>query len=306
MKTQNYLFLFLLSVLLASTLTVPEAYGSTTYTWYFCSSTHTVHGLTAYRLNETNTNIAETITQTLSGNVTVTYGIRVWKRDSSGTEHEITSGSPVATFTQTPNSDGYEHKSSTWQPTSVSVYNESIVVRVYVKPENGAWQTLAVFSTNPLFTTLPKKLSTTTWNVTYTYNVLYTESNNKTYARISFGQDDYYTKIENITFEDLNPYEQMMHWLNQGNFIKALETPFTYQSSILVTTNFLYSTMLLMCCVTLYNRYKNVNIILLLFILFGGTGGVLTAIMPASGLWISWIIFVLGLGGLLYRLFKTT
>lgn len=305
MKAQNYLLMLLLSVLLASTLTVTEAYGSsTTYTWYFCSSTHTVHGLTAYQLNETNTDTDEIINQELSGNVTVTYGIRVWKRDSSGNEQEITSGSPVATFTVTPNS--YGQKQRTWQPTSVDVCNETIVVRIYVKPENGAWQTLAVFSTNPLFPSLPKKLSTATWNITYRYSALYSSATNKTTAGITFGDSSNQMKIENITFEDLNPYEQMMHWLNQGNFVKALETPFTSQSSILVTTNFFYSTMLLLCCVTLYNRYKNVNIILLLFILFGGTGGVLTAIMPASGLWISWLIFVLGLGGLLYRLFKTT
>jgi hypothetical protein len=61
---------------------------------YFGHHTHTVNGLTAIRLivgpdNSRRVAVKEGV---VDGQITVQWGIRVWKRSSAGVETEITSG----------------------------------------------------------------------------------------------------------------------------------------------------------------------------------------------------------------------
>jgi hypothetical protein len=65
-----------------------------------------------------------------------------------------------------------------------------------------------------------------------------------------------------------------------------------------------YGLLLLVFFVPLYNRYKSFSPIIILLILFGGAGGILSLLVPEAGLGISWIFLIVGIGGLIYKVFR--
>jgi len=140
----------------------------TTETRYFRSDTETVNGLNAYKLRTSQTGIEGSGAE-VSGSSTLYYyiGIRVWKRDSSGVETEITGGSPVAVVTVKVGSGGL--KSATWNCPQTSLSStDSIVVRVYHDIAINPPTTLvATFTTEQLSAA---QLDSATWTVYYYIN----------------------------------------------------------------------------------------------------------------------------------------
>ena len=58
--------------------------------------------------------------------------------------------------------------------------------------------------------------------------------------------------------------------------------------------------------IVLYNRLEDATATLIALLLIGGfTGGLIGIFVPASGLKLCWILFVLGIATLLYRLIKS-
>jgi len=49
---------------------------------------------------------------------------------------------------------------------------------------------------------------------------------------------------------------------------------------------------------------KSYFLIIVLLILFGGATGIFSLLIPEIGLGIGWIFMLLGLGGLLYKVFR--
>ncbi len=121
-------------------------------TRYLTTTPAAVNGLTATSLNTTQSSVAGYYqTSTTVGRNTYA-GIRVWKRNTSGTETEITSGTAVATVGQTANGAGLLTASYT---PSVTVLDsgDSIVVRLYVATSVANLTTVrAVFTTGQMST----------------------------------------------------------------------------------------------------------------------------------------------------------
>ncbi len=107
--------------------------GAVSETRYFRGDTQTVNSLSAYRLSTTQSTTAQNTAHTSTqgpGNdgLTVYWGIRVWKRDSSGVETEITNEEPVAIVQRTVNGSGTQ--SATWTPSGTSlVSSDSIIIK---------------------------------------------------------------------------------------------------------------------------------------------------------------------------------
>jgi DNA-binding beta-propeller fold protein YncE len=156
------------SILIVTTNFVKNDIFATSETRYFRSDTQSVNSLSAYKLDTTqsSSNLSTSITVTGSGSGTSYWGIRVWKRNSSGTETEITSGTPVAQVSRTSSGSGLQ--SATWTPTETTLATtDSIVVRVYIQINSGGWQqggTAPIFTTEQLGDTL---LDGTEWTVYY-------------------------------------------------------------------------------------------------------------------------------------------
>jgi hypothetical protein len=163
--------------------------------------TQTVNGLTAYKLGTSQTTSYRVLsysqpTYFVSGD----FGFRVWKRDSSGVETEITDGNPVVVATLYLGD--FALYSKAWNCPQVSLNpTDAIVVRVYARPYGGAWNLLATFITEQLGTTI---LNSAIWTV-YLY-CQYEEYEDPNTGQISYrlrfwwGTTLYNSRIENFTF----------------------------------------------------------------------------------------------------------
>jgi hypothetical protein len=133
------------------------------------TSSGSVNGLNVYafRTSYTEAKICQVpLVNTYPTLCTGYWGIRTWKRNSTGTETEITSGSPVARVNFTL--AGSTYKSNTYSVSTTALSStDSIVARVYISICNQSlWQQInyAVFTTEQLGAI---QLNSSTWTVRY-------------------------------------------------------------------------------------------------------------------------------------------
>lgn len=132
-------------------------------TRYLRSDTRTVDGETFYRLETSQSTASTFYRDAVSGDYTVYWGIRVWKRSADGTETEITGGSPVAVVSLGTIVEGIF--SATWNCPGTSLSStDAIVVRWYMRFGSGSWQLCAQSITEQLGAS---SLDAATWTVYY-------------------------------------------------------------------------------------------------------------------------------------------
>jgi hypothetical protein len=91
----------------------------------------------------------------------------------------------------------------------------------------------------------------------------------------------------------------MMFNLDSGNFFTFLLLPYT----ALIGGTF-YGLLILLFSVPVYIKYRTLDIILFMLVIFGGAGGFFSLLMPTSGLQIGFFVMAFGLGALIYKVFK--
>ena len=120
-----------------------------------------------------------------------------------------------------------------------------------------------------------------------------------TIATVYWGASAKETSIAGIQFGNPDVYDKVMYSLQTGDLVTAITLPYTDKVG-----NLFYGLVMLMVCVPLYNRYKSLTPIFILFIIFGGATGVFTMLTPLPALGVAWTFMLLGLGGLLYKVFR--
>jgi hypothetical protein len=161
----------------------------------------TNNGLTCEKLDTSQTAVQDTKdSNSTSYSMAVTWGIRVYKRASGGSETEITSGTPVAQVTRS--SDGEGLQSNTWNcPETALTSGDSIIVRVHRQyAGQGSWTTVETWQTEDLPDN--QKLDAATWTIYYyTYRLaVYAEEEWTTYWWFSHGTSTYNSRIANFTY----------------------------------------------------------------------------------------------------------
>jgi hypothetical protein len=114
-----------------------------------------------------------------------------------------------------------------------------------------------------------------------------------------FGSSTYNTRIEDLTFTDPYEQEKQIFDLQSMDFIGFLFHPYV---SIMGST--FYGLLMLVPCISIYRRTKSFQNILIMFVLFGGSTGVFTLLIPEVGMGLGWAFLVLGLAGLFYKAFR--
>jgi hypothetical protein len=185
MKPYHLAFFSVLIFLLFSQLARAETRYMTS--WY-----GTVNGLSANYLSTSQSSSSQYCSVAATTNAT--FGIRVWKRSSTGSEVEITQGTPVATVTR---SSGEGLQNSTWLcPETKLSRNDSIVVRVYISPDGGDWVECRNFTTEQLENV--EILNSSQWSVYYyTYRRSWFWGS---YARVYYGSPTYNSRIINFSY----------------------------------------------------------------------------------------------------------
>ena len=265
-------------------------------TWYFRADTHTINGITGYRLAETSTSTSaydSTLAVGTSG-YDIYYGVRVWIVHESGTIEELTDGQPVAIVTR--DSDGEGLQNATWNCPGYSNIIDAIMIKVYQRFEVTDWELRATFiSENQTLITLPEA----TWTFHYYTKRNYID-NYGTESYFYWG-DDYNSRIE-FSISKPNPFQLALWRLQNQNLIGFIMTPLTYYLGSLAYGIFLFA-----LAIALHNRFEDVSattLAMLLLIGGGAAGGIISILLPASGLQLSWALFVLGIAILLYKLVR--
>ena len=289
--TRKYAFIISLFFLAFFLFSVGAVYASTDITWYFRADTHTVNGILGYRLNEAPSTSYAYDSVSIGAASTTSYGVRVWIVDSNGNLEELTSGEPVAIVSRSYNSEGLQ--SATWTCPGYNNIIDAIMIKVYQRFGTEEWTLRATFITenNTLI-----KLPEATWTFTYYTGRQYIDA---TYSTLYWG-GNYQTKVE-LQYSEPTPYELMMWKLWKGDILGFLMLPYSWFLGFTA-----YSIVFLLPLgIVLYNRLEDATATLIALLLIGGfTGGLIGALVPASGLTLCWILFVLGIAALLYRLIR--
>lgn len=164
-----------------------------TVTLFFRSDTWTVNGLTAYRLDITNTNITTHLDKKSNG--CPQMGIKVWRRTEGGTEYLMSGSVVVARVAPTAM---VVERDGTWNcPETPCNATDSIVVRVYICTTGGGTSYLwCTFTTAQLGA---NKINATTWTVHYWCRRLIDEGGDY-WTEFWFGSNQYNSRIENFGY----------------------------------------------------------------------------------------------------------
>ena len=288
--TRGRTFIILAFVFLALFIfSVDFVYASKDVTWYFRADTVETAGILGYRLADTpSTSTITDEVESASGPQPSYYGVRVWIVHSSGTLEELTSGEPVAIVSR--NQDGEGLQSATWNCPGYNNIIDAIMIKVYQRFGTEEWNLRATFITeNETLIKLPEA----TWTFHY-YTKLY---GFKSYL---FWGGSYGSGVT-ITYAEPATWEVMMHKLMKGDILGFVMLPYSW---LLGFTAYAL-VFLLPFGIVLYNRLEDAAATLIALLLIGGfTGGLIGALIPVSGLTLCWILFVLGIAALLYRLIR--
>lgn len=266
-----------------------------TYNYYFRSDSYTVNTVTAYGLDSDFTNTAVSISTDAASDSNITYGFRVYKLSELGVLTELTSGYPMGTITLASNSTGaYQTGSWSCYGKTWSFGKDAFKVVVYAKFGAGAYSAVASYITPQIFA---DTLEASTWTfklwLTYSNNGSYTESN------FYFGSGTYHSMIIGVNFAEPDVFSMMLLYLRLGDYISFFMVPLTA-----VFGSWWYFLIILAVSGAFYIRYRNITVILTLFILFGGAGGLAGVLLPPLVDAAVWVMLALGLTGLLWRVFR--
>jgi len=157
LKAENGLYAFWYD-----SLAFPSYFTDPTETRYFTAYSQTYKTITVKNFSTANS-VSYNTSGILSGK---RFGIRVWKTDTSETETEITSGSPVATVLHPGTTDDDGEYTATYAcPETALLSTDRIVVKVYSSKQTPtSWSLIQTFITEPLGAS---KLDSATWTVYY-------------------------------------------------------------------------------------------------------------------------------------------
>ena len=293
MKGESVLILSCL--FLASFLfSVGVVYASTDLTWYFRADTHTVNDILAYRLDEASSSSYTYDSCSISGSRASYYGVRVWVVHSNGDLEELTDGEPVAIVSR--GDDGIGLQSATWNCPGYSNIIDAIMIKVYHRFGTTDWNLRATFITqnNTLI-----KLPEATWTFTYYTSRGYDWAYDRTLAKLYWG-GNYQTKVQ-LQYAEPTPYELMIWKLQNRDILSFVMLPYTYWLDFMA-----YGLVFLLPLgIGLHKIFDDFKATILgLLLIGGGAGGLISMLIPQSGLQLSWILFVLGIAGILWSLVK--
>ena len=163
-------------------------------TLYFVNEQHTIYGMQAYKLNETNSDTHEYVSRVMTGgSFQVWVAVRVFLRHSDESEDELTDGNYKLNVTRT--GDGSGIQTIEWQPAGYITVNsgDALVIRVYLKVGTQDWALYAKFATDPFSSDID--ISEIIFRL-WTERSYYTDSIEYTEVRFYWGSETYNSRIE--------------------------------------------------------------------------------------------------------------
>lgn len=301
MKHKKIQYILLISLILPflveTSYSFPWEDQYDTYTYWGSSWTHTVNSVLGYTLNTTRGLNATSDYLTGDFDITGYAAVRLWLRTSSGAT-ELTNGYQTINFTQTGGSySGIQTAYLNLSETTAAINGTALEAGLYLRLGAGAWVKSFTLISYPFYATT---LRNCTWTVNYWVRYLSLDLPfNFTQITTGFGNSTVYFSVSNIQLSRLDPWSRADYELLSGDFVSWLLMPWIY-----LLGNVAWGFGVLFGEMTLYLKYESVKLPIVFLWLFGGSGGILTVLIPAVGLHLSWFILALALGTTLWQLIR--
>lgn len=265
---------------------------STTHTLYFNPDSIAIVGVTGYLLDTDYANTAVYINSSQDGASAVQYGFRVYLVTSASAKAELTPGEPAALITLTGNVTG--QVSSTLDVSAVNVVlgYQSLEVVVYERySEEGSWLSRANFLTPALVT---NKIQEATW--TFQLYVNYTVTESSTFSGFLFGNSQYTSCISGVQLAKPSQNDLQAFRINQGDVVGFVIGAYTDVIGA-------GAHLLVLLCITgaLWFNHRNVGVVMFLFVIFGGSGGVIWLFVPPWAATVVCAVLIVMFAALLYK-----
>jgi hypothetical protein len=273
---------------------VPSSFNTHTAI-YALSTTQIVNNLTGYELSETapSTTTGTNITVVESGSQDSSWGWRIYLRYQSGAV-ELTSGTPNAVTTRASDGTGLQTTTFSASASNLQFGYTAIELVLYSRFGTGTWTAQAVFLTDLLFYT---RVLANTWTFQ-----LWTErsiSGGNTYATARWGNSSYVTGTSGLVYKAPDQFDWMTYHMRNGDPFNFVVAPYVF-----LIGNLFYAVVCFGFCGTLYVRYKNSGVVLVLLILLGGTGGIANLMLGDAVLGVVWLLATFGFAALFWRVFR--
>lgn len=264
-----------------------------TENWWQRSDAHTVNGNLGYVLNISRTYTAQTVDISAAGDSTAYWAYRIYILHNDNSTTELTSSYDLNVSRA---SDGTGLQNTTWTPatTVLNLATEAIRMDLYMRIGAGAWTNKAFFLSSRLET---KELQNGTWTLRLWTNRTYSGGN--TYAEFNWGSEAYESRVENVRYAKLDPWETQDHWIRNADFFQFIVAPWTYYIG-----DAFWGFMLFFIAITTYNKFGDIRPVIVEFWLFGGTGGLLGLLLPWFSLPLAWFFLSFVLATTLYILIR--
>jgi hypothetical protein len=263
-------------------------------TLYFRGDSWTINKITAYELRDSESSSGITITQTAIGNQIAYYGFAAYILHPDGSLTQFTGTTPNTLVTLSSNTSiSYKTGYCTMPQTSFALGFDALSITLYIKLGSGSWYAVGQYITQQI---MSKQLLAQTW----AFNLLVSDTiTTSTTATLKFG-GDYKSSVSGVGFKVPYTQEIQVYYWQVGDLINAI----FYGYFALFGQTLFFGILLFMGCSTMYVKYRNFAPILMLFILFGTTGGLVWAFIPGPALFVVWILLMVGFATLLFRVLR--
>jgi hypothetical protein len=261
--------------------------------FYFRSDTFNTNNIIAFGLDPTNTNSQQTITTEFTTGQTVTYGFRVWLSHSHTAATELTGGTPIAQMSRSTTGAGWQNNTWLCPDMPLTLGSEALKVTLYISTDAGNnWNALATYISHSL---INPELLHQTWTF-----ILYTTYTTSTgFTTVVFGSNTYPSNINNVGLQPPTQTQIQTYRFLSGEYVLFILSTYTY---LIGPTAYLL--ILMIPTVSLYLRHRNFGPILVLFTLFGSSGGIIWVFVPPWASTAIDILLILGCSFLVWKLLR--
>ncbi len=280
--------------------------GGTPRAFYFRSNIQTVRSITGYGLGDAPQGTdGRTDGEVTSGEHTSTYGFRAYIVNFDNSTNELSPGYPVPLLTRTSNGSGvmlaYWNSSGGSGISSAYGLVDGLLLQIYQRWDGNDWSLRGTFISDA---ELLFKIAGGTW--TFSIWTSYTDYVTSSVTSYSWGAASTSSSVTIFTSQP-NTNELQSYYLASGNLVGFTMTPYTFAIrafNVDLANTIPFAFFIFIIDITLYIRTESWVAVSLITMLFCGSGGVVTGMIPALGLGLAWGGFAFGLAILLFRLLK--
>lgn len=282
---------------LASTHSYEMGFGavSATKALYFRSDLWTVSDELGYKLMGSNTFASTSVSVSLgAGDDNVDVGVRVWTYDVFEEATELTGGSPEAVVHLVSNTSGIETFVGNFDCENFFDIIDHLKVVIYAQADGGGYVAKAQFLSGSGDDDIKYYLDMDNATCAVYYYLNFTSEDS---LYIHFGDRESNNARMLLNYDKPDPWRIADARLKRQDFYGFLSAPWVW-----IFGNMFWSILYLFFATTIIIRHGSYKMILLLSWIMGGSGSLLWAIVPASGLVVAALMLGFALAGTLFKI----